>query len=88
MEEPMGWSLKLGRVFGIDVKMHLTFLLILAWGAFAYGGSAGPLYGITITLGLFGLVFLHELGHSLAAMAYGIKVKDITLLPPPPKIKS
>jgi Zn-dependent protease/CBS domain-containing protein len=77
----MSWSLKLGRVFGIDVKMHLTFLLILAWGAFAYGGSAGPLYGIAITLGLFGLVFLHELGHSLAAMGYGIKVRDITLLP-------
>jgi Zn-dependent protease/CBS domain-containing protein len=68
-------------VFGIDVKMHITFLLILAWGAFAYGGSAGPLYGITITLGLFSLVFLHELGHSLAAMGYGIKVRDITLLP-------
>lgn len=81
LEEPMNWSLKLGRVFGIDVKMHLTFLLILLWGAFAYGGNAGPLYGITITLGLFSLVFLHELGHSLAAMGYGIKVRDITLLP-------
>jgi Zn-dependent protease/CBS domain-containing protein len=77
----MNWSLKLGRVFGIDVKMHITFLLIVAWGAFAYGGSAGPLYGIAITLGLFGLVFLHELGHSLAALGYGIKVRDITLLP-------
>lgn len=77
----MGWSIKLGRVLGIDVKMHLTFLLILGWGAFAYGGEAGPLYGFIVTLGLFTLVFLHELGHSLAAMFYGIGVKDITLLP-------
>ena len=77
----MGWSIKLGRVFGIDVKMHFTFLLILVWGAFAYGGNAGPLYGVIVTLGLFTLVFLHELGHSLAAMIYGIQVKDITLLP-------
>ncbi len=77
----MNWSIKLGRVFGIDIKMHLTFLLILVWGAFAYGGSAGPLYGIVVTLGLFTLVLLHELGHSLAAIGYGIPVRDITLLP-------
>jgi Zn-dependent protease len=68
-------------VFGIDIKMHLTFLFILVWGAFAYGGNAGPLYGIVVTLGLFTLVVLHELGHSVAAMGYGIPVKDITLLP-------
>jgi len=77
----MNWSVKLGRVFGIDIKMHLTFLLILVWGAFMYGGSAGPLYGVIVTLSLFALVLLHELGHSLAAMMYGIPVRDITLLP-------
>ena len=42
----MSWSITLGRVFGIDIKMHLTFLFILVWGAFAYGGNAGPLYGV------------------------------------------
>lgn len=77
----MRWSFRLGRVFGIDIKVHLTFLLILVWGALNYGGSAGPLYGIVVTLALFTLVLLHELGHSLAAMGYGIPVKDITLLP-------
>lgn len=77
----MNWSIKLGRVLGIDIKVHLTFLLILIWGAFAYGGSAGPLYGLIVTLSLFTLVLLHELGHSLAALGYGIPVKDITLLP-------
>jgi Zn-dependent protease len=77
----MGWSIKLGRIFGIDIKMHLTFLFILIWGAFSFGGNAGPLYGVLVTLALFALVLLHELGHSLAAMAYGISVKDIILLP-------
>ncbi len=77
----MSWSLKIGKIFGIPVKVHFTFLLILVWGAFNFGGSAGPLYGVVVTLALFVLVFLHELGHSLAAMYYGIAVKDITLLP-------
>jgi Zn-dependent protease len=77
----MSWSIKIGKLFGIDIKVHLTFLLVLIWGALNYGGSAGPLYGLIVTLAIFGLVLLHELGHSLAAMGYGIPVKDITLLP-------
>jgi Zn-dependent protease len=77
----MNWSLRLGRVFGIDIKLHLTFFLILIWGAFSYGRGAGPVYGLVVTVALFTLVLLHELGHSLAAMGYGIPVKDITLLP-------
>lgn len=76
----MGWSFKLGKIFGIDVKIHVSFLLIVLWGALAYGGNAGPLYGVLLVLSLFVLVFLHELGHSLAAMYYGIPVKDITLM--------
>lgn len=77
----MRWSIKLGRILGINIQVHLTFFLILILGAFSYGGSAGPLYGLIVTLALFTLVLLHELGHSLAAMGYGIPVKDITLLP-------
>lgn len=76
----MGWSIKLGRIFGIDIKMHLTFVLILVWGTFTYG-NGGPLYGLLITLCLFGIVILHELGHSLTALFFGIAVKDIMLLP-------
>lgn len=77
----MSWSLKIGSIFGIDIKVHLTFLLILIWGALNYGGAAGPLYGVIVTLALFTLVLLHELGHSVAALRFGIPVKDITLLP-------
>jgi Zn-dependent protease/predicted transcriptional regulator len=77
----MGWSIRLGQIFGIDIKVHFTFLLIVLWGAFNYGGSAGPWYGVIVTLALFTLVLLHELGHSVAAIGFGIPVKDITLLP-------
>ena len=77
----MSGSLKIGKLFGIDIKVHFTFLLILVFGALNYGGSAGPLYGILVILALFTLVVLHELGHSLAAIWYGIPVRDITLLP-------
>ncbi|GAB4539160.1 MAG: site-2 protease family protein [Anaerolineae bacterium] len=77
----MGWSIKLGRVFGINIQVHFTFFLILIWGALNFGGQAGPAYGLLVTVALFTLVLLHELGHSLAAMAYGIPVRDITLLP-------
>ncbi|MBN1218197.1 MAG: site-2 protease family protein [Anaerolineae bacterium] len=77
----MGWSLRIGRIFGIDIKVHLTFLLILVWGAFSYGGNAGPWYGMLVTLAIFTLVLLHELGHSVAAKGFGISVRDITLLP-------
>ena len=77
----MPWSIKLGQVFGIDIKVHLSFVLILVWGAFVYGGDAGPLYGLLVTIALFSLVLMHELGHSLAALGYGIPVRDITLLP-------
>jgi len=77
----MTWSIKLGRILGIDIKVHLTFLLILGWGASIYGGEAGPLYGLLVTVALFVLVLLHELGHSVAAQWFGIKVKDIILLP-------
>jgi Zn-dependent protease/CBS domain-containing protein len=77
----MGWSIKLGRILGINIQVHFTFFLILIWGALNFGGSDGPLYGLATTLALFSLVLLHELGHSVAAMSYGIKVRDITLLP-------
>jgi Zn-dependent protease/CBS domain-containing protein len=77
----MSWSITLGRIFGVQIKVHLTFFFILVWGAFSFGGSAGPWYGLLVTVALFTLVLLHELGHSLAAKGYGIPVNDITLLP-------
>ena len=81
----MKWSLKLGKLLGIDVYLHFTFLLLLAflgvyyWRATHDVGAA--LSGVAFVVALFGCVVLHELGHALMARRYGILTRDITLLP-------
>src|SRR5688572_19684180 len=81
----MSWSWRIGRIAGIDIYLHFTFLILLAWVALSHflpeGDVAGALVGITFILALFGIVVLHELGHALAARRYGIQTRDITLLP-------
>jgi Zn-dependent protease/predicted transcriptional regulator len=81
----MKWSWKLGRFAGIDVFMHVTFLLLIGWVALSHwirGDSlAAAVEGTGFILALFGCVVLHEYGHALTARKYGIKTRDITLLP-------
>lgn len=81
---PMRWSIRIARVAGTDIKVHLTFLLLLAWIGYSYhqqGGMEAAVEGIVFILLLFGCVVLHELGHATAARLFGIKTPDITLLP-------
>jgi Zn-dependent protease len=82
----MSWSIKLFRVKGIEIRVHLTFILILIWAASRWGvtmkgGTRGALYGVLVILLLFACVTIHELAHSLTAMRFGVKVRNITLLP-------
>src|SRR4028118_486590 len=81
----MGGSFSIGRAFGIDIKVHWTFFLLLAFFAFlGYRDSGEPLTALVtaaIIVALFFCVLLHELGHSLVAQRLGIEVPDITLLP-------
>ena len=80
----MKWSFHLARIAGIDVRIHATFLLLLAWFGVVYyseGGQAALFSGLSFLLLLFVCVVLHEFGHALAARAYGINTPDITLLP-------
>jgi len=80
----MRWSYKVARIAGIDVKIHVTFLFVLAWfGVIFWGqsGLLGALEGVGFALLLFLCVLLHEFGHAFAARAYGIRTPDITLLP-------
>jgi len=81
----MGSSVRLFRAWGIDVQVHWSFLLILVYGAFIYGGQANPLagalYGIIVILLLFVCVLLHEFGHALTAKYFKVNVPHITLLP-------
>ena len=81
----MAWSWKLARIAGIDVYMHATFLILIAWIGIVYwnqeGTAAAVVEGVGFILALFGCVVLHEFGHALTAARYGIRTRDITLLP-------
>ncbi len=81
----MKWSVKLGKLFGIEVYLHFTFLLLLTFLGLYYWRTthnvAAALEGVAFIVALFGCVVLHELGHALMARRYGIKTRDITLLP-------
>ena len=80
----MPWSFKIARIAGIDVRIHATFFLLLAFMGSAYGregGASAAIAGIVFTCLVFGCVLLHEFGHAIAARRYGIRTPDITLLP-------
>lgn len=80
----MAWSFKIVRIAGTEIRIHGTFILLLAWlGLMDYqvGGITGMFWGSFFIILLFTCVLLHELGHATAAKRYGIRTPDITLLP-------
>ncbi|MBM3802097.1 MAG: hypothetical protein FJW26_07260 [Acidimicrobiia bacterium] len=81
----MRWAWRIGRLAGVDVFVHATFLVLIGWvvlGSWFGGAGLGPaLAAAGFMLLLFGCVVLHELGHALAARQFGIQTRDITLLP-------
>ena len=81
----MSWSFRIGKLFGIDVFMHVTFLLLLGFiGLGEWRQSrdiSAALAGVGFFVALFACVLFHELGHALTARKFGIKTLDITLLP-------
>jgi Zn-dependent protease/CBS domain-containing protein len=79
------WSIPAGRLFGVDVRLHLTFFLLplfIFWTEYAVhqGDANGPR-----DLALTGIILLcvaaHEFGHILAARRYGLIPKAVILLP-------
>lgn len=81
----MRWSWTVARIAGINVDVHATFLILLAWIALAgYGRThtvAAAVAGVLLTLAIFASVVLHEFGHALTAARFGVKTRSITLLP-------
>jgi len=78
------WSLRLGSISGIDIRVHFTFALLVVLSANELGklhGSRGALFGALFIICLFACVVLHELGHSLVAQRFGVGVREIVLLP-------
>jgi len=81
----MKWSIRIGRLFGIPVFIHITFVLLLVWvGVMSWREARSlnaALEGVLFICTIFACVVLHELGHALTARKYGIPTRDITLLP-------
>jgi Zn-dependent protease/CBS domain-containing protein len=80
-----GWSIPAGRIFGVEIRIHLTFffLLLFVWlteSASHNSAGAAP-RGLALVGIIFGCVVLHELGHALVGMHAGVPVKSIILLP-------
>jgi Zn-dependent protease len=79
----MRWSWRIGRIAGIGIYVHATFLLIVLWivaQEYAYGARAVA-GAMTYIAALFAIVVLHELGHALTARRFGVLTRDIILLP-------
>ena len=78
------WSISAGRVFGVEIRIHLTFLFLLVFVWLTESAAHGPANagrGLALVGIIFGSVVMHELGHALVAMRDGIPAKAIILLP-------
>ena len=76
-------NLTFGRLFGIKLELHYTFvlLIILVAGLLILFDPGNFVAYFTLLFFLFVSVFIHELFHSLIAISQGTKVKKIMLLP-------
>ena len=75
--------MRIGRIAGIEIRIHATFLLLVALVALAATGKEGPTLASSMSwlVALFACVVAHELGHSLVARRHGIDTVEIELLP-------
>jgi Zn-dependent protease/CBS domain-containing protein len=79
------WSWRIGTIAGIGLYIHATFWLLILFILYGYWAQrhslAMALGGVAFILMIFGCIILHELGHALTARRFGIRTRDITLLP-------
>ena len=80
----MSWSISIGSIAGTAIRLHITFILFLAWifgASYVTGGADAAWNGLIFMLLLFACVVAHEFGHIFAARAFGVRTPDVTLLP-------
>jgi Zn-dependent protease len=80
----MRWSYTIGRIAGTEIKVHVTFLVLVAFWALAgyeEGGVPAAVSAGVLLLALFACVLLHEFGHILMARRFGVRTPDVLLLP-------
>jgi Zn-dependent protease/CBS domain-containing protein len=81
------WSIYAGRIFGVELRIHATFFLLMLFALFILPSESGPpslasmQRGLYLVAIIFGSVVLHELGHALVSRRNGLPVKGIMLLP-------
>ena len=87
----MPGSFRIFRIAGIDINIHISWLIILVfltfslatgWFPITYPGSSTTTYyllGFIASILLFVSVLLHELAHSFVARSRGLQVKSIVL---------
>src|SRR5579884_3007532 len=78
------WSVPAGRILGIEVRIHLTFALLLVFVSMneqLAHNAVTPVRGAALVAIFFGAVVLHELGHALVGRQSGIAPKAIVLFP-------
>jgi Zn-dependent protease len=80
----MRWSYTIGRIRGTEIKVHLTFLLLLAWfgwSAYQEGGAVAAVTDLVFLIAFFLSILLHEFGHITMAARFGVRTPDVILLP-------
>ncbi len=78
------WSIPAGKIFGVEIRIHLSFVLLMLFVAVSEQLAhvpVNPWRGIALVSIIFGSVVLHELGHALVGRQAGISPRAIVLLP-------
>jgi Zn-dependent protease/CBS domain-containing protein len=78
------WSIPAGRIFGVEIRIHLSFVLLLFFVALNEQSThvaTNPVRGAALVAIIFGSVVLHELGHALVGRHSGVPPRAILLLP-------
>ena len=78
------WSISLGRVLGVELRLHVTFLFLLTFVLLydsSRGGPAAVGRGFLLTALVLISVILHEMGHAVAAARAGVPMRGSMLLP-------
>jgi Zn-dependent protease/CBS domain-containing protein len=79
------WSIPIGRLFGVDVRIHLTFfvlpLFVFYTESAEHSGKANPSHDLALVGIILACVAAHEIGHILAARRFGLIPKAVILLP-------
>jgi Zn-dependent protease/CBS domain-containing protein len=81
-QQPISGTVGTVRMFGVPVRLHFTFLLLLVFLVFiGIGEKQSGLFTALYVLSLFASVLLHEIGHTLVARRYGIRTIEIVMFP-------